>query len=185
MCQNYVSKPILKVRKTCSENREKYRRVIQIIMGDGPIIQPVIHPITIDTMVNNNGLNISDELNFVTCEQALNTCLRIFTARKRSLQRLCFDTCVSVQRGGSGPGGVPAPAGVWSQGGGVETSPRDGYCCGHYASYWNAFLYDKCDYRWKIFKNTKWNLSKKGYGIEYFSDFVKEKFLLNKIYSIA
>ena len=74
-------------------------------MGDGPIIQPVIHPITIDTMLNNNGLNISDELNFVTCEQTLNTCLRIFTARKRSLQRLCFYTCVSVQRGGLAPGG--------------------------------------------------------------------------------
>ena len=54
-------------------------------------------------------------------------------------------------------GGVPAPGGgcsqggvwsrgvVWSWGGGlvpggciVET-PRDGHCCGRYASYWNAF----------------------------------------------
>ena len=81
MCQNYVSKPILKVRETCNENREigleKYRSVIQIIMGDGPIIQPVIQPVTIDTMLNNNGLNIGDELIFVTCEQTLNTCLRI------------------------------------------------------------------------------------------------------------
>ena len=118
---------------------------IQSIMGNGPS-QSVIQPVTIDTMLNNNGLNISDELNFVTCEQTLNTCLRIFTARKRSLQRLCFYTCVSVQ-GGSGPGGMPAPAGVWSQGCGVETSPRDGYYCGRYASYWNAFLYYKCDYR--------------------------------------
>ena len=37
-------------------------------MGDGPI-QPVYQPATIDTMLNNNGLNISDGLNFVTCEQ--------------------------------------------------------------------------------------------------------------------
>ena len=34
--------------------------------------------------------------------------------------------------GGSG-WGVPAP-------GGVET-PQDGYCCGWYTSYWNAFLF--------------------------------------------
>ena len=69
--------------------------------------------------------------------------------------------CHSVHRGEgwSGPGrgcllwGVPGPGGacsgggrVWSQGevtcsGGclVETPP-DGYCCGRYASYWNAFL---------------------------------------------
>ena len=25
--------------------------------------------------------------------------------------------------------------------GGVWRSPRDGYCCGRYASYWNAFLF--------------------------------------------
>ena len=31
-------------------------------------IQPVILPVTIDTMLKN-GLNISDGLNFVTCEQ--------------------------------------------------------------------------------------------------------------------
>ena len=31
-------------------------------------------------------------------------------------------------------GGVPAPRG--------ETPPKaDGYCCGRYASYWNAFLF--------------------------------------------
>ena len=34
----------------------------------------------------------------------------------------------------SGPRGVPGPRE------GVET-PRDGYCCGWYASYWNAFLF--------------------------------------------
>ena len=36
--------------------------------------------------------------------------------------------------GGSAAGGVSAPRGCL-----VET-PRDGYCCGRYASYWNAFL---------------------------------------------
>ena len=43
-------------------------------------------------------------------------------------------------RGVPGPGG-PSPGGMgaWSWGGLVET-PRDGCCCGRYASYWNAFL---------------------------------------------
>ena len=41
---------------------------MQSIMGNGPI-QPVIQPVTIDTMLNSNGLDISDGLNFVTCEQ--------------------------------------------------------------------------------------------------------------------
>ena len=36
-------------------------------MGDGPI-QPIIQPIINDTMLNNNGLNIRDGLNFATCE---------------------------------------------------------------------------------------------------------------------
>ena len=66
--------------------------------------------------------------------------------------------------GGSGPGGgVPAPrgglflvgwgacskgegvsshrGGVLAPGGGLETLPHDGYCCGRYASYCNAFLF--------------------------------------------
>ena len=30
--------------------------------------------------------------------------------------------------------GVPGPGGAWWR------PPRDGYCCGRYASYWNAFL---------------------------------------------
>ena len=36
-------------------------------------------------------------------------------------------------------GGVPGPGGCLVRGG-VETPP-DGYCCGRYASYWNAFFY--------------------------------------------
>ena len=39
-------------------------------MGDEPI-QFIIHAITIDTLLNNIGLNIGDRLNFVTCEQTL------------------------------------------------------------------------------------------------------------------
>ena len=44
-------------------------------------------------------------------------------------------------------GRVPAPGeGVCSggcllQGGCLVETPRDGYCCGRYASYWNAFLF--------------------------------------------
>ena len=39
-------------------------------MGDR-LIQPVIQPITIDTMLNNNRPTIGDELIFVTYEQTL------------------------------------------------------------------------------------------------------------------
>ena len=39
-------------------------------MGDGPI-QPVIQPITIDTMLNNNRLNIGDGLNLLRMNKAL------------------------------------------------------------------------------------------------------------------
>ena len=39
-------------------------------MGDGPI-QSIIQPVTIDTMLNNNGMNIGDRFNFVTCEHTL------------------------------------------------------------------------------------------------------------------
>ena len=104
-------------------------------------------------------------------------CVRI-TARKRSLQRLCFYTCLSVilfTGGGGSPGPQPMegggllggspgphPGGDWGSGQrGLHTwgvsrprlggwipacteadtpLPADGYCCGHYASYWNAFL---------------------------------------------
>ena len=33
------------------------------------------------------------------------------------------------------PGGVSGPGGAWWR------PPRDSYCCGQYASYWNAFLF--------------------------------------------
>ena len=36
-----------------------------------------IQPITIDTMVNNNGLNIGDRLNFISCEQTSNVTIFI------------------------------------------------------------------------------------------------------------
>ena len=105
------------------------------------------------------------------------------TARKRSLRRLCFYTCLSFcpqgesdSRGCLIPGGlvwggcllpgvwsgggVPAPGGsgpgsAWSQGKGgawsrgVWRPPSwDGYCCGRYASSWNAFLLVKY-IRWR------------------------------------
>ena len=44
--------------------------------------------------------------------------------------------------GGLLPWGVPAPAGEgFAPGWGVWRPPHDGYCCGQYTSYWNAFLY--------------------------------------------
>ena len=129
------------------------------------------------------GFNISD----------LRTYLCIVTARKRSLRRLCFYTCLSTVGAGVGclgpgerlgvrVGGVSRPiprGGCWGPDrgmsvhapipkgevggscggvcpgphlggaqawGGVsqhalrQTPPADGYCCGRYASYWNAFL---------------------------------------------
>ena len=39
-------------------------------MGDGPI-QPIIQPITIDTMLNNNGLSIGDGLNSLRVNRPL------------------------------------------------------------------------------------------------------------------
>ena len=82
------------------------------------------------------------------------------------LRRLCFYRCVSVHRGVCsrgvlGPGGVSArggllPGGAWSWGDvcsrriGIPACTeadtpcpprRDGYCCGWYTSYCNAFLF--------------------------------------------
>ena len=90
----------------------------------------------------------------------------IFTARKRSLGQVNIFTGVFLSTGGyiwSGGAwswGVPGPGekGVWSWGGclipggkclilgrclvpgGLVGPPPDGYCCGQYVSYWNAFL---------------------------------------------
>ena len=82
--------------------------------------------------------------------------VRIFTARKRSLRRLCFYRCLSVHSWGVSARGVSDPGGVWLRGvcsrwgggvwsrgsgpGGGWDPNRDGYCYGRYASYWNAFL---------------------------------------------
>ena len=98
---------------------------------------------------------------------ALRILLEFFlvTVRKRSLRRLCFYTCLSFcSQGGSASvhAGIPPPhlpppgtrhppdqtppeqTPPWDQ-----TAPpsgsRDGYCCGRYASYWNAFLLN-CNY---------------------------------------
>ena len=50
-------------------------------MDDGPI-QLVVQPVTIVTMLNNEGLNIGVRLNFVTCEQTFSTTLIILTYLK-------------------------------------------------------------------------------------------------------
>ena len=39
------------------------------------------------------------------------------------------------------PGGMLVPGGVWSGGMVPGGDPPDGYCCGQYTSYWNAFLF--------------------------------------------
>ena len=64
----------------------------------------------------------------------------IITARKQSLRRLCFYTCLSFC---PQSGGVSAPGmgGCLLPGGCLVETPHDGYCCGRYASYWNAFLF--------------------------------------------
>ena len=98
--------------------------------------------------------------NYVKPESLKNTKLRrVLIPSATKLRRLCFYRCVSVHRGGclvrgvclvlggSAPGGGSALAGAWSRGVGIpactEADPprRDGYCCGRYASYWNAFLF--------------------------------------------
>ena len=68
----------------------------------------------------------------------------------------CLFWGVSAPRGVGGwsrgrgcllPGGVWRQGGAWSGRGGVCSggclveTPRDGHCCGRYASYWNAFLF--------------------------------------------
>ena len=83
----------------------------------------------------------------------------VFTARKRSCGKVMFlQVSVILFTGGylvpggvPGPRGVSAPRGAWYGGclllGGAWSgeclvdSPPDGYCCGRYRSYWNAFLF--------------------------------------------
>ena len=72
------------------------------------------------------------------------------------LLRLCFDRWVSVHRGAALGGcmvlgGRMVPVGLvledaWSEGVSQHAlrqtlPPSDSYCCGQYASYWNAFLF--------------------------------------------
>ena len=81
---------------------------------------------------------------------------QFITARKRSLgqSNIFSPVCHSVHRGvysrgvpgGSGlgglvPGGCLIPGGCLVPGGYLVETPWDGYCCGRYASYWNAFLF--------------------------------------------
>ena len=54
---------------------------------------------------------------------------KIFTARKRSLQRLCFYTCLSVHRGEGVPGQIPSPGRYTPRAG---TSPRQVHSPGRY-----------------------------------------------------
>ena len=44
-------------------------------------------------------------------------------------------------RGVPGPRGMPGLGGCLILGGAWWRPPRDGHCCGRYASYWNAFLF--------------------------------------------
>ena len=92
------------------------------------------------------------------CRIEWNMPWQIITARKRSLWRLCFYTCLSVHRKGR-PGQVPPQAGTppWAgtPPGWVHPPGRytplgrytPGACweiratSGQYASYWNAFLF--------------------------------------------
>ena len=59
-------------------------------MGDGPIY-PDIQTVTIDTMLSNNGLNIGDGVNFVTCEQGVTFLLQT------SSSCFCFVSGMSSQ----------------------------------------------------------------------------------------
>ena len=68
------------------------------------------------------------------------------------LARECLGPDPGGEVGGSGqeeyPG--PHPGGVQARGGCIPACteadpPADGYCCGRYASYWNAFLLGVCE----------------------------------------
>ena len=83
-----------------------------------------------------------------------------FTVRNEATQVMLLQACVCPPRGCLLPGGG---AGL-VQGGGIpactEANPhpgRDGYCCGRYASYWNAFLFSL---------NLKWVLHTACFGVD-------------------
>ena len=46
-------------------------------------------------------------------------------------------------------GGVPALGGMPARGG-CLVDPPDGYCCGRYVSYWNAFLFNVFLRHWSL-----------------------------------
>ena len=100
--------------------------------------------------------------------------VKFITVRKPSLRRLCFYKCLSVHRRrvvsqhalqvsgptpkgeveGFGLGGSRGPHPGVSQHALRQAHPPavDGYCCGQYASYWNAFLFlngfVSCVFKW-------------------------------------
>ena len=71
----------------------------------------------------------------------------VFLPSATKLRRLCFYTCLSTGGGVSASvhAGIPPPGAdtPWEQAPpqGADPPPADGYCCGRYASYWNAFLF--------------------------------------------
>ena len=93
--------------------------------------------ITLNSSKNNKRVSLKYEMREVD--------FLIMTVLQRSLRRLCFYTYLSVHRGvpatggcllgGSAPGGGACSRGSAPGGFSRQTPPRDGYCCGWYASY--------------------------------------------------
>ena len=68
----------------------------------------------------------------------------IFTARNEVGARLYFHRRLwFCPQGGACSRRFLIPGGAWSRGGAWWRPPRDSYCCGRYAYYWNAFLLDE------------------------------------------
>ena len=111
-------------------------------------------------------LNVTSPSNFSIRVFPILYWISLITARKRSLGQgnmftvftgVCLSTAGCLVPGGCLLRGVPAPGGTCSGGclllggcllpeegcllqGGVPGGDPRGYCCGRYASYWNAFL---------------------------------------------
>ena len=66
----------------------------------------------------------------------------IVTVRNEVAKVMFLHVSVCPQGGGV-PGQVPPRDQVHPLGPGTPLPPGDGYCCGRYASYWNAFLFDR------------------------------------------